>query len=220
MDKMAAKSSTSWVASELKRLIIVGDLRPGERLKIEDLRERLGTGASPIREALSLLTSDRLVDRLEQRGFRVAAADDSHFQDILRTRCWMEERALRASIETGDAAWEETLVLAHHRLSRADRAHETDPFAESAWESLHKAFHRALIAACGSPITLRYCSELYDLNVRYRYLAAAKKGYASRDVSAEHAAIVDAAVTRDADRAARLLLEHYGLTGSFLAEGR
>ena len=216
MNRESAASSTSWVVSELKRRIVVGELKPGERLKIEELRDRLGVGSSPIREALSLLTSDRLVDRLEQRGFRVAAADQDHFRDILRTRCWLEERAIRESVARGDDAWEETLVLSHHRLSRSERKPEENPFEDNAWESLHKALHQALIAACGSPIVLQYCSELYDLNVRYRYLAAEAKGYGSRDVAAEHAAIVDAAIKRDADLAARLLMEHYGRTGEFL----
>ena len=220
MDRSAASSSTGWVFSEIKRRIVIGDLKPGTRLKIETLREVLGVGASPIREALSLLTSDRLVERLEQRGFRVAEADEDHFRDILRTRCWLEDRALRASLRNADAEWEETLVLCHHRLARAERMPDDNPFDPESWEALHKAFHQSLIAACGSPITLRYCSELYDLNVRYRYLAAASEAYRARNVSAEHQAILEAAIDRDEKQVCALLMQHYDRTGSYLLEGR
>ena len=220
MDRSTASSSTGWVFSEIKRRIVIGDLKPGTRLKINTLREELGVGASPIREALSLLTSDRLVERLEQRGFRVAEADEDHFRDILRTRCWMEDRALRASLRNADNAWEEALVLCHHRLSRAQRVADDNPIDPGSWEALHKAFHQALIAGCRSPITLRYCSELYDLNVRYRYLAAATRAYSTRDVSAEHQAIVEAAIDRDEEKASALLMQHYDRTASYLLKRR
>lgn len=212
-----AASATTAAFQELRRRIVTGERRPGEKLKIEELSDSLGVGATPVREALSLLTSDRLVERIEQRGFRVAPADPVRFADILRARCWLEERALRESIAHGDDAWLAEVVRAHDGVLRADRAPTHDPFAEGAWESLHKAFHIALISACGSETVIGYCSELYDLNVRFRYLAAGTAGYQARDVSAEHTAIKDAVVARNADLAASLLLDHYQTTGQYLA---
>ena len=63
-------SATQGAYNAIRRMILVGDLRPGEKLKIDALKARLDTGASPVREALSLLTSDQLVERIDQRGFR------------------------------------------------------------------------------------------------------------------------------------------------------
>ena len=48
---------------------------------------------------------------------------------------------------------------------------------------------------------------------------AATQGYSSRDVSAEHQAIVEAAIDRDEDRASALLMAHYDRTGSYLIKG-
>ena len=59
---------------KLRHLILTGAMPPGRKLKIEELRGLLKTGASPVREALSLLTSDMLVERIDQRGFRAGAA--------------------------------------------------------------------------------------------------------------------------------------------------
>jgi len=205
-------SSTQRAYLDLRAAIITGQISPGERLKVEALKDTLSTGASPVREALSLLVSDQLVERIDQRGFRVAKTDRGQFQEILNLRCKLEDMALRESMANGERDWEDALVLAHHHMTRTDRADT------AAFEARHKDFHMALLEACGSPILLRFCSQLYDLNVRYRYLAGTSKSYGRRDVAAEHRAILDAAVERDVDTAARLLREHYRRTGEFLAE--
>jgi len=206
------QSSTQRAYLSLRSKIIFGELAPGLRLKIEDLKEDLSTGASPVREALSLLTSDQLVDRIDQRGFRVAETSREQFQEILNLRCNLEDLAVRDSLANADAAWEDALVLSHHHMTRArDKDQE-------AFEHAHKAFHMALLAACKSPILLRFCTQLYDLNVRYRYLAGQSKGYSRRDVDAEHQRILQAAVDREEATLIAELIDHYRKTGAFLAE--
>jgi len=208
----SSQSTTQRVYLELRSAIITGKIPPGERLKVETLKEALQTGASPVREALSLLTSDQLVERLDQRGFRVAKTSQDQFQEILRLRCHLEVLALRESLETGGQDWEEMVVLAHHRMSRSERENSPD------FEALHKEFHTALLSASASPILLRFCSQLYDLNVRYRFLAGKAKAYKRRDVAAEHRAILDASVERDVAKASEHLMAHYRTTGAFLAD--
>ena len=206
------QSSTQRAYLTLRGEIITGKIAPGQRLKVDTLKDSLDTGASPVREALSLLTSDQLVERLDQRGFRVARTSRTQFHEILDLRCNLEDLAVRQSIDRADQEWEEKLVLAHHYLARSDRQ-QTGEF-----EARHKNFHMALLAACGSPILMRFCSQLYDLNVRYRYLAGTSKSYGSRDVEAEHRAILDSVVNRNANLASELLVAHYRNTGAFLAE--
>ncbi len=217
MDKSVAQQTSSQSSTQraylaLRNDIIFGRIAPGERLKIDALKETLETGASPVREALSLLTSDQLVDRIDQRGFRVAATSREQFQEILDLRCRLEDLAVRESIANGSASWEESLVLAHHYMVRARQKSPED------FEECHKAFHMALLAGCTSPILLRFCNQLYDLNVRYRYLAGKSKGYDRRNVDAEHEDILNAAVDRDVETVCTRLLEHYRNTGAFLAE--
>jgi GntR family transcriptional regulator, carbon starvation induced regulator len=215
----SSETLTSRAYANVRRDIIEGRLTPGLKLKIEELRDRYEVGASPIREALSLLSSDGLVDRIEQRGFRVADISHDEFADILNVRCWLEEKALRESIANGDANWEEALVLAAFRLAKEPRSTGTnDNFvANRGWEMHHKAFHTALIAACGSPTLLTYCDQLYDKNVRYRNLAGAIS-YPARDPSEEHEAILQATLARDPDTAVTHLTNHYRKTGELLSD--
>ncbi len=203
-------SATQRAYGRLRDLIVTGELKPGEKLKIDGLRQRLATGASPIREALSLLTSDNLVERFDQRGFRAANVSENNFREILTLRCSLEDMALRQSIENASQAWEEHIVLAHHRMQRA-HTEQSDEF-----EARHKAFHMALLSAADSPILLKFCSQLYDLNIRYRYLAGNALHYQQRDVTSEHEQILTACIARDTQTAADTLLNHYKTTGAFL----
>jgi len=206
------QSTTQRAYIALREAIITGEIAPGEKLKVETLKSTLETGASPVREALSLLTSNQLVERRDQRGFRVALASRKQFEEILSLRCKLEDLALRASIEAGKQEWEEQLVLSHHHMEKS----HAEPYG--VFEERHKAFHMALLSACDSPILLRFCEQLYDLNVRYRYLAVSSDGYAQRDVAGEHRAILDAAIAGDVELASSELISHYRNTGAFLAE--
>lgn len=209
-EPLADMSATQAAYHRLRAMILRGDLAPGEKLKIEALRGLLDTGASPIREALSLLTSDLLVERIDQRGFRTTPASRSNFEEILSLRCTLEELALRESIERATDAWEEELVLSHHRMVRAQQdAHDT-------FELRHRTFHMTLLGNCASSTLLKFCNQLYDLNIRYRYIAGRELGYERRDISNEHEGILEAATARNADLAAERLLSHYRLTGAYL----
>ena len=206
----STQSTTQRAYLALRDAILSGDIAPGEKLKVETLKNTYSTGASPVREALSLLTSDQLVERRDQRGFRVAQASKDQFEEILNLRCKLEDLAIRTSFEKGTKEWEDKLVLSHHHMCRAYQ----EP--SHLFEQHHKAFHMALIDACDSPILLRFCDQLYSLNVRYRNLAGKSTDYAKRDVAEEHNNIFEAAIERNADRASEQLASHYRTTGLYL----
>ena len=218
-DGSPSTSITTQVYRRARADILTGVLEPGQKLKIDELRQAYGSGSSPIREALSLLTSDRLVERVDQRGFRVALVSAEAFDELLTTRCWLEERALGESIQRGDKDWEERVVLAEYHLSKTDRSISKNAFvANQEWERCHKTFHMALISACGSSILLNFCDQLYDQNIRYRHVAG-KAAYPKRNIEREHRAIMRAALDRDVDKAVDKLLDHYRETGLFLTKG-
>ncbi len=210
----ASASLTSQTYQRIHGMIIQGDLAPGLKLKIEDLRKTLGTGASPVREALSLLTSDQLVERIDQRGFIVSHVSVEAFQELLKTRCWVEELALRESIVEATPEWEEQLILLHHRLKRAPRGVAGADFD---WETQHKKFHMALLSACGSELLLKFCDQLYDQNIRYRNISRPVTA-SKRNIADEHESILNHVLDGNADKAVGELIGHYQKTGKLLAE--
>lgn len=214
----AAGTLASSVYDMMRQDILKGDLPPGEKLRVEYMRDRYGVGASPIREALNRLSVDGVVMRVDQKGFRVATVSVAELDELIKTRCWLEETAIRESIAAGDDAWEERLVLAFHRLSKAPRSAEQITYAINPdWEVLHRAFHLALIGACGSRWLISYCEQLNDLADRYRQLAV-RVTYPRRNELDEHKAIMDAAVNRDPDRAVEVLMDHYRRTAEIIRD--
>ena len=210
-----AGTLASSVYDMMRQDILKGDLPPGEKLRVEYLRDRYGVGASPIREALNRLSVDGVVVRADQKGFRVAEVSVAELDELIKTRCWLEETAIRESIAAGDDAWEERLVLAFHRLSKSPRsADQVTSAMNPDWEVLHRAFHLALIGACGSRWLISYCEQLNDLADRYRQLAA----YPRRNELDEHKAIMDAAVNRKPDDAVEVLVDHYRRTADIIRD--
>ena len=213
---MPAGTLASSVYDQLRDDILSGALPPDEKLRTEALRERYGVGNSPLREALNRLSADGLVTREDQKGFRVATASLADLEELVKTRCWLEEIALRQSIENGGDDWEEAVVLQYHRLSRVRRSSSEDQYVVNfEWESRHRAFHLALLSACGSRWLLQYCAQLNDQADRYRQLAIVVS-YPKRNELSEHDAIMRAATSRDADEAVRLLLGHYDRTAGII----
>lgn len=205
---------------QLRSDLLAGQHEPGSKLAIEALCALYDTSQTPLREALNRLTADGLVQRREQRGFAVAEISAADLDEITRTRCWLEEIALRESLAARSTAWEEALVLAHHRLARTPRSLREDRFEDNPeWEPRHRAFHRALISGCGSRWLLAFCEQLADQHHRYRRLSA-PRAFRKRGVKNEHQALLDAALAGDADKAVLLLKAHFERTAKVILDDR
>lgn len=202
----------SAVYDRLRDDILQGRLEPGSRLRLQHLASHYEVGNSPLREALNRLSSNGLVTREENKGFRVSPASVAELEELIRTRCLLETKALGESIANGAEEWEERVVLAFHRLDRLEKAAGSgDQHRTPEWEAAHREYHTALLSACGSGIMLEFCSRLHDQTLRYRRLAEV---VLYRDVHecSEHRKIQEAVLARDADRAARMLRAHYTVT--------
>ena len=210
-----AKSTlASSVYHQLRDDLLSGVLATESKLRVEWVVSRYGAGASPVREALNRLASEGLLGRHDQRGFFVMPVSAAELEELTRTRCWLEERALRESIAHRNAGWEEQLVLALHRLARAQRRLPHDPSSNNPeWEKLHRAFHRALIAACRSHWLIGFCDQLCDQASRYRLISEDGAG-TERDDLGEHRLIAERTLDGDADGAVEALLNHYRLTAA------
>jgi len=209
--RKGAVTLTTAVYRELRADIVAGRLKPGARLRVEELCRRFTIASSPVREALNRLVTEGFVRQEEQKGFRVAPVSRDELEELVTARCWIDKAAVVEAISNGDTEWEEGLVLALHRLSRISRWTATEPRApDPEWERLHREFHVALVAGCGSRWIMRISAQLFDAAERYRLLAAAE--IPERLELDEHRAIVEACVVRNAPLAADLIEAHYGKT--------
>ena len=198
--------------------IIRGVRPPGERLRIEKLKTLYEVGPTPLREALQMLATDQLVIAEGNRGFTVAPLDFAEFGDLNIARTAIELAALRLSIENGDAEWESQVVAASYLMRKQDAALlQTKSSVPDSWEAANTAFHSAMVAACGSHWLLKVRASLHDQCARYRR-ASVYQRLGQRDLSAEHQAIAEAVLARDAKRACDLTARHFALTASSLPD--
>jgi GntR family carbon starvation induced transcriptional regulator len=198
--------------------ILAARIPPGAKLRIREICERYEVSLSPMREALNRLSAEQLVVLNDQRGFAVSGVSKERLEELTRSRVWLNELALRRSIEFGMPAWEEDLLLAFHRMSRVSRYADTEPLGlNPAWDQPHRAFHSALIAACPSHWIKGYCEQLFDQADRYRNLSRSII-MRNRGVIDEHRPIMEEAMARNADRAVALLTRHVTRTTEILLE--
>ncbi len=200
--------------AQIRHDILNGRFSPNEKLAIHQLRARYDIGASPLREALNRLTSERLVFAIGQRGFRVAAISLDDLRDITRMRILLESEALAESVRAGDDTWEASVVAAFHRLNKIEAARITN-FVD--WEARNAEFHETLLGACSSPRLLQLRAMMFDQHRRYRSLSSDIFTF-SRDVAAEHKSIFDAALQRNASAACEAMSEHIRSTARNLED--
>lgn len=200
------------VYGALRTDILFGRRLPASRLPINEIAEEHAVSVSVVREAVTRLASEGLVEATPQRGFRVRPISLEHFRDLTWVRIQIETMALRQSIARGDVAWEADLVAAHHRLA-VTPMYLDDGTGNTEWMAAHGAFHAALAAAAGSPVLERVRGQLYDASELYRYWSASLPHRGGRaHVADEHKAILDAALGRDADLAVDLVTRHLRAT--------
>jgi GntR family carbon starvation induced transcriptional regulator len=199
------------ICNQVRAEILSGARAPQERIRLEELKNHFQVSWSPLREALSRLVAEGLIQVDESRGYRVAAVSRAEMADAIRMRKALESMALRASIEKGDDAWEAEVLSAHHRLSKLEQRRQKKEEIEQ-WEAWHRTYHDVLWNACGSPILMQYCAQMNDVFARYRKLFLSSNPF-DRQVPGEHKKITEAALARDADKACSLIEAHIERTG-------
>lgn len=216
-----APSLTEAVYIKLRGELLACDIRPGEKLKIGELAKRYGVNLSPVREALSRLTADGLVTFESQRGFRAAPVTLEDLLDLTRTRAEIEILCLKSAMNVGGIEWEAGIVASFHRLIRTPEFDHVDDkvVVSEAWARAHADFHSALLAACESAWLLRIRAILYNQSERYRRLAmpfrtkpSGGDGRSTSDNERDHRLLMDTALSRDTERAAKAMFDHFNRT--------
>ena len=208
--KPKANSRTEIVLENIKQDILDCKLLPGSKLLISELKDRYFSGGSPIREALSGLVSQGLVEKESQKGFKVASLSLDDFKDVAETRIRIELMALEMALKKGDDLWESTIVGSYYRLTKMETLKTEYSFEE--WEERNRDFHKIVISACGSNCLLSLQQTLYEQTVRYRklwlHITQEADNTTFKRNNSEHKAIMDYAIARDIKNCRDILREH------------
>jgi DNA-binding GntR family transcriptional regulator len=191
---------TERVAQRLREAILRGDFGPGRRLRQEEVAESLGVSRAPVRQALVILDAEGLVVTEGSRGVVVAPLTVDMIRDLYEFRTGVERHVAECLAKRSDIDWTHVraLVAAGSRASTTDRAAQID---------YDLRFHSALYDALGNRILSDVMRGQW-INMR-RGMAAttAIAGY-SKQIWDEHAAILDAIVAQEPERAGALAAAH------------
>ena len=212
-----AKSLAADVYARIRESIFNGTLRPGDRIQPAVLGEQYNASTTVIREALALLAGERLVQTRTGHGFYIPELKRSELEDLTLVRQDVESLAVRLAAERGGVDWESKLMATHHKLARTPRRTADNPnHTNQLWSQAHREFHAQLIVACDIPMLLDICQQLGSATELYRvWVGELTRGH-TRDVEAEHAAILDAVLAGEPAKAAEVLAAHYRGTADMI----
>ncbi|MCO6387978.1 GntR family transcriptional regulator [Aliihoeflea sp. 40Bstr573] len=186
--------------------ILFGHLRPGERLRLEKLKNPYSASVSTLREILYRLCSEGLVLAEGQKGFEVAPVSGRNFREVAAMRELLEGHALMESFNRGGVDWEADVLAAHHKLVRLESEMLAgDRTRTEIWKRYDWEFHHALVSACGSAALMEAHQRIYDLYLRYQIIAVIFRGEPAAE---EHRELLRLALARDHAGAISVLRRH------------
>ena len=138
------RGAAELIAEELRQRIVEGDLGPGEPLREADLAEAFGVARNTIREALRLLTQERIAVHEVHRGVAVRQLSPDEVRDIYAVRVLLEKGA---AARAGTLTPEEIARLQGIAGSAEAALRQGDA---KAVQRLNAEFHRQLVGLLGN----------------------------------------------------------------------
>ncbi len=194
-------TSKEQIYRELRRSIIMGHRKSGERLEIDDLRRSYATSVTPVRDALQMLSQEGLVTIKPRSGYFVTRITLKQLRDMLELRKILELAAVeRAAQLIGDEQ------LAGLRSVHAGYTGDDD-LSYDRYTDENRRFHVLLAEASGNQELAGALGHLMDRLARFMVLRRAGK---SQEMS--HQRIIQALEARDVQQARQALLDELDLT--------
>jgi GntR family transcriptional regulator, vanillate catabolism transcriptional regulator len=142
---------TDQVVLRLREMILRGDLRGGERVAEIPIAKRLGVSRTPVREALTVLAQEGLLDVAGKRGYQVMAFSAKDIEDAVDLRGILEGTAIRLVAEAGPGpelmqTLDECLAAGEGLVG--NRRYGVDD--DIRWAEMNGRFHRAIVEASGN----------------------------------------------------------------------
>ena len=205
----APRTVAGLVAERLRAEIVAGERAPGSRLPQVEIARRLGVSTTPVREALAMLQREGLVRLHAQRGAVVFIPTVADLREHYEIRAALEALAAAKTAEIFDADWAAPLEALLEEMRPGPPA---DRYIE-----LNQRFHTLLYEHCGRRKLVDMIANLRDASSAYLHIYRATADFPVERLHAEHRAMLDACLARDAAAAAAATREHLWQTVEHVA---
>lgn len=190
------------VFESLRKAIVEGNLKPGQRLMEVQLAEQLGVSRTPVREAIRKLELEGFVIMLPRKGAYVADMSVKDIIDVLEVRGALEGLAANLAAERMGEKEIEELKKASEALNEAMENEDLDEILKRDVE-----FHQRIFDAAGNKKLTQMINSLWEQVYRFR------AGYMSdqnamRGIKEEHEHLIDAIVSGEGEKASKCAKEH------------
>ncbi len=190
------------VFNTLRRAILRGELKPGERLMEIQLANKLGVSRTPIREAIRKLELEGLVLMIPRKGAEVAEITEKNLRDVLEVRCALEELAVQLACDRIDKkGCRELRTAAEHFKDVLD----SDDITQIA--QADEAFHDVIFTATDNQRLIQLLNNLREQMYRYR-IEYLKKKECYPQLMEEHEAIICAIEGHNKEKATQITGQH------------
>jgi DNA-binding GntR family transcriptional regulator len=195
------RDAVSIALDALRQMIVKGDIPPGTELSQVKLAQTIGVSTTPLREALSRLEAEGLVESRRNRRPRVPPFDPTELDAVYCHRVLLESLAISLTVPQLSEEDIEALRADLKTMRRAD----DDP---AAWDAAHASFHLGLVSRCTPPLREQIAGFMARSG-RYRRMSVLGDDPAGRSAGdQEHEAILEACAAGDAREASLLLARH------------
>ena len=195
-------TSQEAVLKEIRRAIMTRELKPGERVRQEDLAERLNVSRVPIREALRVLESEGHVTYEPHRGYTVTKLSVEELKELYLLRRLLETEATRRAVPRVDEELTEHLEALIAEMDELADAGKLLSYAE-----VNRDFHLLLFERAGMPRLYRLIEVLWQNSESYRSLFLNDPTWYEQ-AQQYHRAILDACKAKDVASAVAAQDEH------------
>lgn len=213
-----AKSLNESIYTNVRELILTGQLMPGHKLKISQLAQRFDVSLNVIREALNRLAGEYLVDIAPQQGFSVRGLTSAELIDLTEQRIIFEGLALRKSLQVLDVEWQARLVAANHLLIHTPQTLPESPDRlNPEWHTRHESFNYIMMENCGSKwlfLMVKQLAEAFSIYQRILLPVSNEQGQRNSD----HNELLQSLLANDPDMAVTILSKHLNHTRDVMLE--
>lgn len=190
------------VFNTLRKAILTGQLKPGERLMEVHLANRLGVSRTPIREAIRKLELEGLVTMIPRHGAEVAEITKKSLSDVLEVRRALDGLSVELACDRITEEELEELKKACDEFEKTVRGKDVSQIAKA-----DVALHDIIVRATGNQRLLQLVNNLAEQMYRYRFVYI-KDVSQHEKLIAEHKEIYESIACRDRERASRAAKLH------------
>lgn len=153
------------ICSELEKEIVMGILKPRQRIIAEKIARKMGVSPIPVREAMSRLEARGFIIKTSQGGSLVRELSKKNLIEICKLRIVLECMAARSAALKHDPSVVEELKRIHRRHAYFFKIDDTDSLLLE-----NKKFHFAIYRSANAPMLLELISLLWDRVSPYHYI--------------------------------------------------